>query len=77
MDILKIKTKIMRSILSRMIETWIQKKTGYNIKIQLKDIDASITNDNAHINLNTEIDININELKKFTKIINAEDQDRR
>lgn len=75
MDILKIKTKIMRSMLSRMIETWIQKKTGYNIKIRLNDIDASITNDNAHISLNTEIDININELKKFTKIINAEDQD--
>lgn len=75
MDILKIKTKFMQNILSKIIETLIQNKTGYKIKIQLKDIDMTITEDNAHINLNAEADMNINELKKVTKIIEAKDWD--
>lgn len=75
MDILKIKTKFMQNILSKIIETFIQKKTGYKIKIQLKDIDMTITEDNAHISLNAEADMNINELKKVTKIIEDKDWD--
>ena len=75
MDILKIKTKFIQNILSKIIETLIQKKTGYKIKIQLKDIDMTITEDNAHISLNAEADMSINELKKVTKIIEAKDWD--
>lgn len=75
MDILKIKTKFIQNILSKIIETLIQKKTGYKIKIQLKDIDMTITEDNAHISLNAEADMTINELKKVTKIIESKDWD--
>lgn len=75
MDILKIKTKFIQNILSKIIETLIQKKTGYKIKIQLKDIDMTITEDNAHISLNAEADMSINELKKVTKIIESKDLD--
>lgn len=75
MDILKIKTKFMQNILSKIIETLIQNKTGYKIKIQLKDIDMTITEDNAHISLNAEADMSINELKKVTKIIESKDLD--
>lgn len=75
MDVLKIKTKFMQNILSKIIETLIQKKTGYKIKIQLKDIDMTITEDNAHISLNAEADMSINELKKVAKIIEAKDWD--
>lgn len=75
MDVLKIKTKFIQNILSKIIETLIQKKTGYKIKIQLKDIDITITEDNAHISLNAEADMSINELKKITKIIEAKDWD--
>lgn len=73
MDVLKIKTKFIQNILSKIIETLIQKKTGYKIKIQLKDIDMTITEDSAHISLNAEADMSINELKKVTKIIEAKD----
>ena len=75
MDILKIKTKFIQNILSKIIETLIQKKTGYKIKIQLKDIDMTITEDNAHISLNAEADMSINELKKVAKIIESKDLD--
>ena len=73
MDVLNIKTKFIQNILSKIIETLIQKKTGYKIKIQLKDIDMTITEDNAHISLNAEADMSINELKRVTKIIEAKD----
>lgn len=75
MDVLKIKTKFIQNILSKIIETLIQKKTGYKIKIQLKDIDMTITEDNAHISLNAEADMSINELKKVAKIIESKDWD--
>ena len=75
MDVLKIKTKFIQTILSKIIETLIQKKTGYKIKIQLKDIDMTITEDIAHISLNAEADMSINELKKVTKIIESKDWD--
>ena len=75
MDVLKIKTKFIQNILSKIIETLIQKKTGYKIKIQLKDIDMTITEDNAHISLNAEADMSINELKKVTKIIESKNLD--
>lgn len=75
MDILKIKTKFMRTILSKVLEKLIQKKTGYKIKIQLNEVDVMITDDNAHVHLNVEGDMNVNELKKFTKLIDAEDGD--
>lgn len=73
MDVLKIKTKFIQNILSKIIETLIHKKTGYKIKIQLKDIGMTITENNAHISLNAEADMSINELKKITKIIEAKD----
>ena len=75
MDVLKIKTKFIQNILSKIIETLIQKKTGYKIKIQLKDIGMTITEDNAHISLNAEADMSINELKKVAKIIESKDLD--
>ena len=75
MDVLKSKTKFIQNILSKIIETLIQKKTGYKIKIQLKDIDMTIREDNAHISLNAEADMSINELKKVAKIIESKDLD--
>ena len=73
MDELKIKTKLMRGMLSKIIEMMINKKTGYKVKIQLNDIDVSITEDIAHIHLDVDGDVNANDLKKFSRIIGLED----
>lgn len=73
MDELKIKTKFMRNMLSKIIENVIRKETGYKIKIQLKDVEVSVTDDIAHISLSAEGDININEFKKISRIIDLED----
>lgn len=73
MDELKIKTKLMRGMLSKVIEMLIHKKTGYKIKIQLNDIDVSITDDVAHVHLNIDGDIDVNEFKKISRIIGLEE----
>lgn len=73
MDELKIKTKLMRGMLSKVIEMLIRKKTGYKIKIQLNDIDVSITDDVAHVHLNVDGDIDVNEFKKISRIIGLEE----
>lgn len=73
MDELKIKTKLMRGILSKVIEMLIRKKTGYKIKIQVNDIDVSITDDVAHVHLNVDGDIDVNEFKKISRIIGLEE----
>lgn len=73
MDELKIKTKLMRGMLSKVIEMLIRKKTGYKIKIQVNDIDVSITDDVAHVHLNVDGDIDVNEFKKISRIIGLEE----
>lgn len=73
MDELKIKTKLMRGMLSKVIEMLIRKKTGYKIKIQLNDIDVSITEDVAHVHLNVDGDIDVNEFKKISRIVGLEE----
>lgn len=73
MDILKIKTNFMRSILSKAVASMIYKKFGYKVKIKLNEIDVAVTDGNAHIKLNVESDMNVDELKKITKLIGEED----
>ncbi len=73
MDELKIKTKLMRGMLAKVIEMLIRKKTGYKIKIQLNDIDVTITDDVAHVHLNVDGDIDVNEFKKISRIIGLEE----
>lgn len=73
MDEVRIKTKLMKNILSRLISTLIRKKTGYKVKVQLNDIDVVINDSTAHIHLDVEGDINIDEFKKISQIIGLED----
>ena len=73
MDEVKIKTKLMKNILSRLISALICKKTGYKVKVQLNDIDVVINDSTAHIHLDVEGDINIDEFKKISQIIGLED----
>lgn len=73
MDEVKIKTKLMKNILSRLISTLIRKKTGYKVKVQLNDIDVVINDSTAHIHLDVDGDINIDEFKKISQIIGLED----
>ena len=73
MDELKIKTKLMRGMLSKVIEMLIHTKTEYKVKIQLNDVDVTINESVAHIHLDVDGDMSVNEFTKVQRILGTED----
>ncbi len=71
MDELKMKlsTKFMRNIVSKLIAKAIYKKIGYKVDIQLNDLDISVVDGDANINANVEVKINNEEFMKIMKSI--------
>lgn len=70
MDEMKVKlsTRLMRNIVSKLIAKAIYKKTGYKVNIQLNELDVSVIDGEAKINTNVEVTI---DNKEFMKIIKS------
>lgn len=68
MDEMKIRltTKFMRNIVSKLLAKLIFKKTGYKVDIQLNDLDLNFVDGETKINANVELNL---DSKEFTKII--------
>lgn len=71
MDEMKVKlsTKFMRNIVSKLIAKAIQKKYGYKVNIQLREIDVSVVDGEAEINANVGVRIDNNEFMKIIKSV--------
>jgi hypothetical protein len=63
---LRLTTKFMRGIVSKLLAKFIFKKTGYKVNIQLNDFDLSFVDGETTINANVELNL---DNKEFTKII--------
>ena len=70
MDEMKVKlsTKFMRSIVSKVISRAIYKKYGYRVDIQLNDLDVNIIDGETKIVTNVEVKL---ESKEFMKIVKS------
>lgn len=70
MDEMKVKlsTKFMRSIVSKVISRAIYKKYGYRVDIQLNDLDVNIIDGETKIATNVEVKL---ESKEFMKIVKS------
>lgn len=67
---LKLTTKFMRGIVSKLIEKSIYKKYGCIVNVQLNDLDINIVDGETTINTNVEAKISSEEFKKImTKLI--------
>ena len=67
---LKLTTKFMRGIVSKLIERSIYKKYGYRVNIQLNDLNISVVDGETTINTNVEAKISSEEFKKMmTKLV--------
>jgi predicted acetyltransferase len=68
MDEMKVKlsTRFMRSIVSKLIAKAIYKKFGYKVNVQLNELDVSVIDGEANIKTNVEVKI---DNKEFMKII--------
>lgn len=73
MDVLAIKSKLMKRVVSKLLGVLLYRKIGYKFDIQISDLDITSINDNIHIHINADADIKEKEFKKFTKILGVEE----
>ncbi len=74
MDEMKIKlsTKFMRNIVSKLIARTIYKKYGYKIDIQLNDLDVSVIDGETKVSTNVEVKMDSKEFMNIMKTIGAD-----
>lgn len=73
MDELKVTSKFMTMMISKLVKTVIYKKFGYDVNIRINEVGVTSVDENIHVHLNVDGDINSDEFKKFTKFIEVED----
>lgn len=69
MDEMKIVSKFTRGIISKILKTVIQKKTGYDMDIQLNEVATTISDGRTHIHLDVDAELSKEELVKILKSI--------
>lgn len=65
---LRLTTKFMRGIFSKLLAKMIYKKTGYKVDIQINDLDINVIDGETKISTNVEAKI---DSKEFMKIIKS------
>lgn len=69
---IKLRTKFMKKIVSKLLTKGVQNKLGYKVNIQIDDLEAELNN--GEITLNVKLEAKMNE-HEFIKILKAEDLD--
>lgn len=71
MDEMKVKlsSKFMRGIVSKLIAKTIYKKYGYKVNIQLNDFDISVIDGETKLSTNVEVKLDSAEFEKIMKSI--------
>lgn len=70
---LKLSTRFMRGVASKLIARFIYKKTGYKVNIQLDELDVSVIDGETKINANVELKMDSKEFMKMVKSIEGEE----
>lgn len=68
----KLTTKFMRNIVSKMIAKTIQKKLGYKVDIQLNDLDFWVIDGDTTVKLNVEAKLKSDDFVNIMKNINLD-----
>lgn len=74
MDELKISSRLMLGIASKLIAKAVKKNFGYNISAQLNELQVTVKEDKAYIHVNADVEMNPNEIKKFVRIMNMDEE---
>lgn len=69
MDEVRIVSKFTRDVISKLLKMMLHKKLGYNIDIQLNEVNATITEGKTHIHLDVDAELDKDELMKILKTI--------
>lgn len=69
MDEMKIGSKFTTSIISKLAALAIRKKLGYDIKLNLNKVNATVTDGKTHVHLDVDAELEKDELMKILKSI--------
>ena len=69
---LKLSSRFMRKVVSKMIARAIRKKHGYDVDIQLHELDVSVIDGETNIKTNVEIKLNSDTFMKIMKSIDMD-----
>ena len=69
MDEMKIGSKFTTSIISKLVALTIRKKFGYDVKLNLNEVDATVTDGKTHVHLDVDAELEKDELMKILKSI--------
>lgn len=64
---MKIVSKFTRTVLSKLARMMLRKKLGYDIDIQLNEMNFTIVDGKAHVHLNVDAELDKDELMKILK----------
>lgn len=66
---MKLSTKFMKNVAAKLIATIIRKKYGYEVDIQLNDLDVSVIDGEAKISVNVEAKLEREEFMEIMKTV--------
>ena len=69
MDEMRIVSKFTKGIISKALKMVVNKKTGYNVDIQLNEITTTINDGKTHLHLDVDAELEKDELIKILKSI--------
>lgn len=69
MDEVRIVSKFTRNVISKLLKMTLHKKLGYNIDIQLNEVNATVADGKTHVHLDVDAEFDKDELMKILKII--------
>lgn len=69
MDEMKIGSKFTTSIISKLIGMVIRKKFGYDVKLNLNEVNTTIVDGKTHVHLDVDAELEKGELMKILKSI--------
>ena len=64
---LKLSTRFMKNMVSKLISKMIYKKYGYKVSVQFKELDVSIIDGETHMNAGVEVKLESSEFMKIVK----------
>ena len=64
---MKLSTRFMKSIVSKMLSKMIYKKLGYKVNVQIHDIDIWMIDGDTSVKANVELKMNTSEFTKLMK----------
>ncbi len=67
MDEMRIGSKLVTGVISKIVKGLLKKKLGYDIDFQLNKINITFTNEKAHVHLDVDTELNKDEFMKILK----------